>query len=120
MKHRGKSAVVTGAANGIGLACAIRLACEGASVILADVDVQKAEEEARSLVSQGLKAASIRCDVSSRADIVAAIELAESHGGGLHIMVNNAGYSLKKDVLEVDEEDSWVHSMVPRKRRGGW
>ncbi|MET3926677.1 SDR family oxidoreductase [Devosia sp. 2618] len=105
MKHRGKSAVVTGAANGIGLACAVRLASEGASVVLADIDIDKAKAEAQSLVAQGLKAAAIRCDVSSRADIVAAIDLAESHGGGLHIMVNNAGYSLKKDVLDVDGED---------------
>lgn len=105
MKHLNKSAVITGAANGIGLACATRFAQEGASVVLADVNIEKARHEAEVLITEGFKAVAIQCDVSRREDITAAIALSEQYGGGLDIMVNNAGYSLGKDVLEVDEAD---------------
>lgn len=105
MKHKDKSAVVTGAGNGIGLACATRLAQEGATVVLADIDLEKARHEAENLIKEGLSAIAIQCDVSRREDIVAAIELAELQTGTFAIMVNNAGYSFGKDVLEVEEAD---------------
>ena len=76
MRHNEKVAVVTGAANGIGLATAKRLHAEGAKVILADVETETAEREARSLDPSGRTAKAIKCDVASRADVVAAITLA--------------------------------------------
>jgi NAD(P)-dependent dehydrogenase (short-subunit alcohol dehydrogenase family) len=105
MKHSGKSAVVTGAANGIGLACAERLHAEGARVVLADIDAVKAESEARRIDPTGQSAIAIKCDVSNRDQIVAAIVLAEERFGCIDIMVNNAGFTLSKDVLEVEEAD---------------
>lgn len=105
MRHSGKAAVVTGAANGIGLATAQRLHAEGARVILADIEAETAEQEARKLDPSGQSAKAIRCDAASRADVVAAIALAEQSFGELDIMVNNAGRSLPKDVLEVDDDD---------------
>lgn len=105
MRHGGKAAVVTGAANGIGLATARRLHAEGASVILADIEAATAEAEARALDASGRTARAIRCDVAHRDQVVAAIALAEEAFGGLDIMVNNAGRSLAKDALEVEDAD---------------
>ena len=105
MRHQGKVAVVTGAANGIGLACARRLHEEGARVVLADLDADKAAAEARALSPDGGSAAALGCDVSDRAQIIAALDLAEGRFGPLDIMVNNAGLSYAKDVLEVSTEE---------------
>lgn len=105
MRHQGKSAVVTGAANGIGLATARRLHAEGASVVLADIDAAKAAEEAAALDPSGRTAKAIACDVTRPGDILAAIELGEAFAGRLDIMVNNAGISFAKDVLEVEAAD---------------
>ncbi len=105
MRHKDKSAVVTGAANGIGLATAKRLHQEGAKVVLADIAFEQVQQEAKALDPAGLTARAIKCDVASRDEVVAAITLAEESFGGLDIMVNNAGRSLPKDVLEVDDAD---------------
>lgn len=105
MKHQGKVAVVTGAANGIGLACARKLHAEGACVVMSDIDVEKVEAEARALSPTGDTAIAMRCDVAARDQIAACIDLAEATFGPLDIMVNNAGLSFAKDVLEVSDEE---------------
>jgi glucose 1-dehydrogenase len=105
MRHEGKVAVVTGAANGIGLATARLLHERGARVLLSDLDGAKAQEEARRLDPEGRTALGMACDVQQRENVVAAIDQAESAFGPLDIMVNNAGLSFAKDVLELETEE---------------
>ena len=105
MQHRGKVAVVTGAANGIGLACAELLHARGARVLLSDKDGEKARAEAHRLDPQGETAIGMECDVQAREAVVAAIDKAEQAFGPLDIMVNNAGLSYAKDVLELETEE---------------
>lgn len=105
MRHDSKAAVITGAASGIGLACARRLHADGARVILADFDADKAQDEAALLDPSGSTALAIFCDVSLRSDVRASIDLAGERFGRLDIMVNNAGFTFASDVLNLDEAD---------------
>ncbi|MBX6323674.1 MAG: SDR family oxidoreductase [Rhodospirillaceae bacterium] len=83
----GRKAIVTGAARGIGLAIARRLAQEGAEVMLADIDGDIAEAEARAIGGNALAA---RVDIASPASIDAMLDAARGRWGVLHILVNNA------------------------------
>lgn len=86
----GKVAVITGGASGIGRASVELFVSEGARVVIADMDEANGQALAASL---GDKAAFIRTDVSERNQVQAAVDLAVSKFGGLHIMFNNAGMS---------------------------
>lgn len=88
---RGKVAVVTGAASGIGEALATRLAAEGMKLVLADVDEAGLERVAAALVRGGAEAAVIRCDVSSAQQVEDLAREALSAFGAVHLVCNNAG-----------------------------
>ncbi|MHB9286737.1 SDR family oxidoreductase [Halobacteriales archaeon Cl-PHB] len=100
-------AVVTGGASGNGRAICRRFADEGAAVVVADL-----QEEPRQggtpthelIQDEGGAAAFVRCDVSSRNDLVAAIDAAAEFGG-VDAMVNNAGIFRGEEFLDVSEED---------------
>jgi glucose 1-dehydrogenase len=100
----GKVAVVTGAANGIGAACAELLARSAAKVALWDVDEAAAVRLARAIVGVGNALAS-RCDVSRRADVEAATEATTAAFGRIDILVNNAGIFRAADFLDISEAD---------------
>lgn len=105
MKHANKVAIVTGAAQGIGFACAERLHSEGAKVWLADLNAEKVAAAAKRLDPGGKTAFGFTCDVSKRADVAALVAEATNKSGRLDIMVNNAGITVSKSVLELTDED---------------
>ncbi len=84
-------AFVTGAASGIGLQIAEDLAGEGAKVIVADLDGQGARAAAARICGQGLAATGVSCDVTSEAQLVAALDQAVADHGRIDVLVNNAG-----------------------------
>jgi 3-oxoacyl-[acyl-carrier protein] reductase len=83
----GRTAVVTGGAQGLGRAIAQRFVAEGARVVLGDVDLAAAEAAAADLGA----ATAVRCDVTLEDDVAALVDTAVATYGGLHVMVNNAG-----------------------------
>ncbi|MFE4468517.1 bifunctional aldolase/short-chain dehydrogenase [Leifsonia sp. NPDC056824] len=102
--HAGRIALVTGAASGIGKAIATRLAAEGACVVIADLDLSKAQAAAAELGGTDV-AIGVAANVTSEADIQAGIQEALLQFGGLDLIVNNAGLSISKPLLETTEAD---------------
>ncbi|PPF65265.1 bifunctional rhamnulose-1-phosphate aldolase/short-chain dehydrogenase [Clavibacter michiganensis] len=97
-------ALVTGAASGIGKAIATRLAAEGACVVVADLDLAKAQAAAAELGSTDV-AVGVAVDVSDAAAVRAAVDAGVLAFGGLDLVVNNAGLSLSKSLFDTTEAD---------------
>ncbi|WP_435079935.1 bifunctional aldolase/short-chain dehydrogenase [Clavibacter michiganensis] len=97
-------ALVTGAASGIGKAIATRLAAEGACVVVADLDLAKAQAAAAELGSTDV-AVGVAADVADAAAVKAAVDAAVLAFGGLDLVVNNAGLSLSKSLFDTTEAD---------------
>lgn len=102
--HAGRIALITGAASGIGKAIATRLAAEGACVVIADLDQEKAEAAAAELGNRDV-AIGIRADVTDATQVQAAIDAAVLAFGGLDLVVNNAGLSISKPLTETTDAD---------------
>ena len=107
-------ALVTGAASGIGKAIATRLAAEGACVVIADLDASKAAEAAAEIGNADV-AVGIAADVTDEDAVQAAIDAAALAFGGVDIVVNNAGLSLSKSLLDTTAAD-WdlQHNVMAR------
>lgn len=97
-RMRGKSAVVTGGALGIGRACALRLAEEGADVTVTDVDVGKGSLVVEEIRGRGGDALFIEHDVADEAQWARVMKAVVDRYGELDVLVNNAGVALAKDV----------------------
>lgn len=102
--HATKVALVTGGASGIGKATAERLVRDGACVVVADLDESKAWEVASSLGTTDT-AIGVGVDVRDEAAVKAAVDAAALAFGGIDVLVNNAGVSLSKPLLETSEAD---------------
>jgi len=102
--HQGRIALVTGAASGIGKAIATRLAAEGACVVIADLDLEKAQAAAAELGNADV-AIGVAANVADADAIQAAFDEAVLAFGGVDLVVNNAGLSLSKPLLETSEKD---------------
>jgi len=123
----GKTAVVTGAASGIGFALAKRLGAEGMRVVLADVEADALERAARELGAAGVETIAVRTDVASAEQVEALAQRATDAFGALHLVCNNAGVFAGGNAWEVSLADwAWtlgvnlwgvihgVRSFVPR------
>jgi NAD(P)-dependent dehydrogenase (short-subunit alcohol dehydrogenase family) len=86
-----KVAVITGAGSGVGRASARRFAEEGAAVVCADIDLDRAKETVAQIESAGGRAAAERCDVAQDADVAALVSSAAGQFGRLDVMFNNVG-----------------------------
>jgi len=105
MELKGKIALVTGAAQGIGKAVTLLLARHGADVIVADVNLEKAEETAREVQSLGRQSMAVKLDVTRLQDVEATVETALQRFGKIDILINNAGIARDKLILRMTEED---------------
>lgn len=97
----GRSAIVTGAARGIGYSIARKLGSEGAGVVLCDRDEEALEESAAELDSEGLTTAAVHCDVTDRDHTRALVEETVAEFGSVDVLVNNAGISTHGSFTEL-------------------
>lgn len=104
MRLAGKVAVVTGAAQGIGRACAERFLKDGAKVVIGDVNEAQLAKTAAEL-GNSASLATLKTDVSKRADVDALVKLAADKFGRLDVIVNNAGIARTQQFLDITEDD---------------
>ncbi len=102
---QGKVSIITGAANGIGQACARLFAQQGAKVVLADIQDAQGQALAQELVAQGHQASFVHCDVGIKADVDALVEQVMQQHGRIDVLVSNAGIFKASPFLEVSESD---------------
>ncbi|MBR0796282.1 SDR family oxidoreductase [Bradyrhizobium jicamae] len=104
MKFSGKVVAITGAARGIGRACAERFLADGAKVVISDVDGTALARAAGDL-GHPHRLRAVEADVSRRADVDRIVAAAAKEFGRLDVMVNNAGVAHNRDFLEISEAE---------------
>ena len=106
---RGKAAIVTGAGRGIGRAIAFRLALEGVSVVVADVDEASAQQTSNEIKTNKGKSTAVAVDVLNQSDIDRMVAKCAEAFGELNILVHNAGVATLGRLIETDEKTwDWV------------
>ena len=88
---KGKVAIVTGGANGIGKATAVMLAKHGANISIGDFNLEDAKKAAKEIESLGVKAIAVSCNVLKDEELVNLVDTTVKELGGVHILINNAG-----------------------------
>ncbi|QFZ54139.1 SDR family oxidoreductase [Oceanihabitans sp. IOP_32] len=88
---KGKTAIVTGGANGIGKATAIILAQHGANIAIGDFNIEDAKVTAQDIEALGVKVIAVACNVLKDEDLVNLVDTTVKELGGVHILINNAG-----------------------------
>jgi 3-oxoacyl-[acyl-carrier protein] reductase len=105
MRLKGKNALITGGAQGIGKSIAMGMAKEGANVAISDVNIDSAESTAAEVKALGVEAIAIKLDVSSQEDVTNAFSTFADKFGALDILVNNAGITKDGLILRMKEAD---------------
>jgi meso-butanediol dehydrogenase/(S,S)-butanediol dehydrogenase/diacetyl reductase len=105
----GRRALVTGAGRGIGRAIALRLARDGADVVVNDRDERTADDTAREVRALGPRSVTAVGDLAVTADVHAVCDAAVEGLGGIDILVNNAGISLYRAIVDCSEDDWDAH-----------
>lgn len=105
MKLHNKVAIVTGGAQGIGRAITEGLAQEGATVVIADLKIDKAQDVVSTIEAGGGRAIALKVDMMQLSDISAMVEQTLTHFGQIDILINNAGILIVKSFLEMTETD---------------
>ncbi len=105
MKLKGKVALVTGSAQGIGRAVALILAQNGADVVISDINLERAEETAKEIEAIGSKAMAVKVNVANPGDVDGMVDAVLARFGRIDILVNNAGIARDKLILRMTEED---------------
>ncbi len=100
-----KVAIVTGAADGIGLAISEAFAKEGATVVMVDINVEKCKQEANNLLKQNLKALALLCDVGSTDSVNLMVKTCVENFGKIDVLVNNAAVAIPGTITEMPDED---------------
>jgi len=126
--YRGKVAVVTGAASGIGYAVAARAAAEGMTVVLADIDTGKLRDAAAALRGTGADVHSVWVDVSDRESVTDLARRVREDAGDAWLLVNNAGVYLSAPFTQMPAADwefvvgvnLWASSTACRPSCPGW
>ena len=114
----GKVALVTGASQGIGEAIAKQLAAQGATVVCAARTLRKLQEVADAIAAEGGKADVLEVDLSDGASVRAAVATTLERHGAIHILVNNAGITRDKLLIQMKEED-W-DAVIDTNLKGAW
>ena len=105
-RHEGKVAFITGAGSGIGRETALRLASEGAQMVITDVNLDAAGETVALIEAAGGSAIAAQVDVRNRAQIAAAADAAVEAWGAIHLLINNAGLVTNHSLADLTE-DAW-------------
>lgn len=105
-----KVAIVTGSGHGLGAAIAARFAQEGAAVALVDIDESAAEAQASTLRQSGARVLALGADVTNETAVAAMVGRVVEHFGGVHVLVNNAGFTrdMRITKMKVDDWDAVV------------
>lgn len=105
MSLNGKTALVTGAAQGIGREIALALAADGADVAICDVNLEAAQKTSSDIEAKGRKSLAIKANVAAAADVTAMIDQVVEKMGRIDILVNNAGITRDGLIIRMKDED---------------
>ncbi|HEY6009830.1 MAG TPA: 3-oxoacyl-[acyl-carrier-protein] reductase [Nitrospirota bacterium] len=105
MSLSGKTALVTGAAQGIGRDIALALAADGADVAICDVNLEAAQKTSGDIEAKGRKSLALKANVAASADVTAMVDQVVEKFGRIDILVNNAGITRDGLILRMKDED---------------
>jgi 3-oxoacyl-[acyl-carrier protein] reductase len=109
---KGLTVLVTGAASGMGQATARVFAAEGANVAVTDISAEGTQAVADEITANGGKARAWTLDVANRDDIISVVNDVAAHFGGLDIIVNNAGISVRLAIDDDGYEEAWAKALA--------
>src|SRR5262245_56338609 len=105
----GRTALVTGGASGIGRALALTWARAGMHVVVADIELDRAEAVAAEARAERVDAVAVQCDVAQPESVATLVDRAFEHFGAVNLLCNNAGVTLNRPLLECSVQDwEWV------------